>query len=195
MPADRKHPVEAIVGVALLGTLLTACGDRPLPVSPEAVARDHAEHVVAFSNGVPADYYQELASLRQAVAPFHNFEKAQEAGWDHQFTPCIMNPTGTAGMGYHYVNQGLLDGTLNVAEPEALLYEPDASGKLRLVAVEYLVPFTVVPSDQTPPTLYGLNFAPSAAFGVWGLHAWVWRNNPDGMHAPFNPLVSCAFAS
>jgi hypothetical protein len=25
--------------------------------------------------------------------------------------------------------------------------------------------------------------------GLWTLHAWVWRNNPDGIFAPLNPRV------
>jgi hypothetical protein len=94
-------------------------------------------------------------------------------------------------MGFHYVNAALLDGTLDVAEPEALIYEPDANGRLRLVAVEYLVPFDAHAIDQPPPMLFGRPFSPSPAFQVWGLHAWVWKHNPSGMHAPFNPNVSC----
>ena len=26
--------------------------------------------------------------------------------------------------------------------------------------------------------------------GIWALHAWIWRPNPGGMHADFNPQVS-----
>lgn len=175
--------------------LLTAagCGEIPEPISPENAALAHVGHEAVFRNGVPANYNQQLASLRRATARFHEFDTAWDAGWKIPFTPCIMNPTGTAGMGFHWVNEGLLKdgGELDVAQPEALLYEPDASGRLRLVAVEYLVPFDVVPPTGQPPELYGLPFSPSPAFGVWGLHAWVWRNNESGMHAPFNPDVSC----
>jgi hypothetical protein len=26
-------------------------------------------------------------------------------------------------------------------------------------------------------------------FGLWLLHAWVWKNNPDGVFNPTNPRV------
>jgi hypothetical protein len=180
------------LGCTLVGLMLTACSDGTEPISPETAAAAHASHDAPALVNLPADYNQQLAGLRRATAPFHDFDKAVAAGWSFQFTPCIMNPAQTAGMGYHYVNQELADdGTLSVDEPEALLYEPDASGKLRLVAVEYVIPFSVHPSTAAPPELFGLPFSPSPAFQVWGLHAWVWKNNPDGMHAPFNPNVSC----
>jgi hypothetical protein len=169
---------------------LAACERAAAPVSPEDAAFEHALHDVNSQN-TPADYHQQLAALRRATAPFHNFAKAQTAGWDLPFTPCISNPAGPGAMGFHYVNAALLDGTLDVAEPEALIYEPDANGRLRLVAVEYLVPFDVHAIDRPPPTLFGQPFSPSPAFQVWGLHAWVWKHNPSGMHAPFNPNVSC----
>ena len=92
-----------------------------------------------------------------------------QAGWSNQFTPCIANPAGPGAMGFHYVNNALVDGQLDVAAPEALIYEPTDNGRMRLVAVEYIVPFSVVPATGTPPTLYGLNFAPSARFQVWRL--------------------------
>jgi hypothetical protein len=27
-------------------------------------------------------------------------------------------------------------------------------------------------------------------FGLWLVHAWVWKNNPDGTFNPTNPLVT-----
>lgn len=186
----RSTRFLALAPVALLGGLLVGCSDRQSPISPEAAALEHAGHGVSAAV-TPADYLQKLASLRRATARFHNFEAAQAAGYTRQFTPCIAGPAG--GMGFHYVNDALKDDpAVRWDQPEALLYEPDANGRLRLVAVEYLVDFADHPANQLPgPSLDGLSFSPSPAFGVWGLHAWVWRQNPEGMHKPFNPLVSC----
>lgn len=186
----RSTRFLAFAPVALFGGLLFGCSDGQSPISPEAAVLDHAGHTMAAA-AEPAEYRQQLASLRRATAPFHNFEAAQAAGWTRQFTPCIAGPAG--GMGFHYVNDALKDDpAVRWDEPEALLYEPDASGRMRLVAVEYIVEFADHPADQLPgPSLDGLPFSRSPAFGVWGLHAWVWRENPSGMHAPFNPLVSC----
>jgi hypothetical protein len=192
MKGTRRHIMATgFLPLVIAGSLaLAACERAAAPVSPEDAALEHALHA-GNSQNTPADYHQQLAALRRATAPFHNFAKALAAGWDLQFTPCISNPAGPGAMGFHYVNPALLDGTLDVAEPEALIYEPDANGRLRLVAVEYLVPFDAHAIDQPPPMLYGRPFSPSPAFQVWGLHAWGWKHNPSGMHAPFNPNVSC----
>ena len=75
--------------------------------------------------------------------------------------------------------------------PELLLYEPEKNGKLRFVGVEYIVPFTDIPSTAPAPTLLGQRFAQVPEFQVWGLHIWVGRHNPSGIFAPWNPKVSC----
>lgn len=47
---------------------------------------------------------------------------------------------GRGGMGIHYVKNELVgDSVVDAASPEALVYEPRRSGRLRLVAVEYVV--------------------------------------------------------
>ncbi|HSJ64116.1 MAG TPA: hypothetical protein VK922_09535, partial [Gemmatimonadaceae bacterium] len=160
--SPKPHTLTSTLGCALLGLVLASCSDGAEPISPEMAAADHAAHEAPAMGNLSADYNKQLADLRRATAPFHNFDKAVEAGWSLQFTPCIMNPGQTAGMGYHYVNEDLADdATLNVTQPEALLYEPDASGKLRLVAVEYIIPFSVHPSTAEPPELFGLQFSRS----------------------------------
>jgi hypothetical protein len=42
-------------------------------------------------------------------------------------------------MGEHYLNPTLLDDKVDLTKPELVVYEPDASGRRRLVALEYLV--------------------------------------------------------
>jgi hypothetical protein len=139
---------------------------------------------------VPVDPVEvQLDSLRAATQSYQELDAAQRAGWDLQFTPCMKHETGA--MGFHYVKQSLLDKKVSVTQPEALLFEPGADGKLRLVAVEYLIPFTEHAADQPPPTLYGKPFSPSPTFKVWGLHAWIWKENPAGTFAPWNPSVMC----
>jgi hypothetical protein len=33
-----------------------------------------------------------------------------------------------------------------------------------------------------------------AVGGIWALHVWLWRHNPAGLFADWNPNVSCQFA-
>lgn len=127
----------------------------------------------------------QFGDVRQATATFHVVAKAEAAGYQ-QFLPCFDAP-GVGGMGQHYADFASIDGTIDATHPEVLVYEPTASG-YRLVAVEYVVPQAAWPSS-TPPTLFGESFHRNDTLGIWALHAWIWRPNPDGMHADFNPKV------
>lgn len=151
--------------------------------------------VVATVASAPAVADAELAALRRATAPFHSVDIATAAGWDTVVTPCLESPLG--GMGYHYANFALLldGGALDPSRPEALLYEPRANGSLRLVAVEFIILEEDLPSTAPPPTLFGQSFHFNHKAGLWALHVWLWRHNPSGMFADWNPNVSCQFAS
>jgi hypothetical protein len=163
------------------------CGER----TPTLTATGADVQQLGPSGSVQASAVnQDLATLRQVTASFHRFDQADSAGWSAQITPCMESPEG--GMGFHYGNVALIDGTARVDQPELLLYEPETNGRLRLVAVEYIIPYTFHSRDAAPPVLFGQEFQQVDAFQLWGLHAWVWRNNPSGMFAPWNPEVSCA---
>ena len=104
--------------------------------------------------------------------------------------PCASSPQGGA-MGIHYVNGNLLkDGVVDIAKPEAVMYEPMADGKLALVAVEYI-------AFKGPAALEGhlFNFASAPnRYGLdpfYELHVWAWRPNPTGHFTDNNPKVSC----
>ena len=125
------------------------------------------------------------------TASFHDFQSGSDAGWSAQITPCMTDPGGAGGMGFHYGNVGLIDGTASVEKPQLLLYEPQKNGKLALVAVEYIIPYTFHPRSAAPPVLFNQPFQQVDAFQLWGLHAWVWKENPSGMFASWNPRVNC----
>ena len=98
-------------------------------------------------------------------------------------------------MGYHFANFDiLLDGVVDPLLPEALLYEPRKNGQLRLVAVEYVIPGAFLPPTAAPPVLFGQEFQYNEGDQVWALHVWIWRHNPNGMFAGWNPRVSCDWA-
>jgi hypothetical protein len=94
-------------------------------------------------------------------------------------------------MGFHYGNTGLIDGSARVDAPQLLLYEPEQNGRLRLVAVEYIIPYSFHSRDAAAPVLFGQQFQRNDTFQLWGLHAWVWRDNPSGVFANWNPRVGC----
>lgn len=170
--------------------LVAACGTSA--VSDSAVNRDARWATAPVADrGAGATVLQDLATLRQATAAFHDTATARAAGWSVQITPCMTDPGGAGGMGFHYGKPSLIDGSVRVDEPELLLYEPEQNGRLRLVAVEYIIPYTFHSRDAEPPVLFDQQFQRNDTFQLWGLHAWVWSENPSGMFANWNPRITC----
>jgi len=144
---------------------------------------------------------EDLSTARAATAGFHEVDAAKAAGYgefrDAAKIACIETP-GVGVMGIHYVNGGLVgDGAVNAATPEALVYQPlPNGGKLKLVAVEYIV-FYSMWAGSSKPSLFGHEFkliAEPNRYGIsafYELHAWVWQNNPSGMFKDWNPSGSC----
>ncbi len=126
----------------------------------------------------------DLREVRTATARFHSTTQAEKAGYV-EFLDCFDSEAG--GMGQHYVNLGALDATVDRLAPESLVYEIVA-GKLKLVGVEWIVPGDLV-DPANPPQLFGEAFHENESLGVWVLHAWIWKDNPSGLFADFNPAV------
>jgi hypothetical protein len=175
--------------------LLAGCSGDAIPtetaahIQPQATASRGSERDDAGATAVRSD----LAALRRMTVPFHSIEQAKAAGWSAQITPCMTDPAG--GMGYHYGKTALFDASVRVTEPELLLYEPQRNGRLRLVAVEYIIPYASHSREAAPPVLFGRPFFRNDVFQLWGLHAWVWKHNRSGMFANWNPGVTCTYAS
>jgi hypothetical protein len=127
-------------------------------------------------------------------------------------------PPEKGAMGIHYFRPDMLgitsppnprvngSGThTDFRKPAILLYEPQADGSLELVGVENLV-FAKSWKDaghDAPPSFHGVaydtmidnpatpideahNFEPHH-----DRHVWLYRENPNGVFAPFNPRVTC----
>ena len=143
-----------------------------------------------------------LRQVKRATARYHNVEVAKSAGYglllDAQGIACIDMP-GTGAMGVHYVNGDLVaDPRIDALRPEAVVYEPGPGSHLRLVAVEYVV--LKADWDRTHrsrPKLFGRRFDLTTSPNRYGLpafyslHAWIWRDNPAGTFAMWNPRVRC----
>lgn len=129
-----------------------------------------------------------LASARQGTAAFHDVGRAEAAGYVSTLNllGCFENP-GVGGMGLHYLDPTLLDGSVDARTPEALVYEMTDNG-LRLAGVEYIIPLTAW-TGEDPPELFGQHFHVNEVLGLWVLHAWIWRPNPTGMFQDWNPAV------
>jgi hypothetical protein len=174
----------------LLGGIALLCGCRG-EQTPTGTTASIQWQAGVVSEALGAGVEKDLSTLRQVTARFHDFETATAAGWSAQITPCMTDPDGAGGMGFHYGNVGLIDGSVSVDKPELLLYEPEKNSRLRLVAVEYIIPYSFLSRDAAPPVLFGQQFKQNDTFLLWGLHAWVWSENPSGVFASWNPRVTC----
>jgi hypothetical protein len=143
---------------------------------------------------VPAELVREV---RQATQQFLDVNNAGAAGYGPAFG-CVTGPDHGA-MGIHYVNGTLVgDGQIDVAHPEALIYEP-VGNKHRLVGVEYIVDAAtwLKNNNNSPPTLDGQDFqfvpAPNRfnLADFFELHVWAWRDNPQGAFVDWNNQVTC----
>ena len=181
----------------LLGTTLLGACSEPAPTTIAAANSLGSVSTASEAKGASADAKttaenKDLATLHAATARFHRFEVAQDAKYTFLFMNMCMvdeSPNKEGGMGYHYVNTELLDGKVEVDKPEALLYEPESNGQLRLVAVEYVIPKDAWHAD-TLPRLFGQQLKLNA-FDLYALHVWAWENNPSGLYASWNPRVNC----
>jgi hypothetical protein len=125
----------------------------------------------------------QLDQARDAASKFLAVEDAVKAGYADigLFVP---------NMGWHYLNEGLVDDKFEWSRPELLVYADDpCSGKRKLVAVEYAVPLSL--SKRAPAGFVGRadEWDANQTFQLWTLHAWVYEFNPDGVFAPMNPRV------
>ena len=182
---NRLSPIVLALTLPLLG----AC-DADTTTSPQddAFQVEDARHARGSQRSATAN--QQLAALRRATVRYHDPAMAEADGYlmeDECISAAKLGaPAELGAMGYHFVNPSLIDGTVDLLEPEVLVYEKRDDGMLHLVAVEYLF------VGEEAPELMGQQFQEFLPpFADFELHAWAWKGNPNGVFADFNPTVSC----
>jgi hypothetical protein len=196
-----RTPRNTAIALALAATFtLTVLLAAPLP------AAAHGDET-RLAPGTQA----QLADARRATARFHDIAHALSplGGYgpgpviDVNGIVCIDKP-GVGAMGVHYPNFNLFNAQLDERRPQALIYEPQGDGTMRLVGVEYIV---LKPTwdaaraaDATLPATpklfkqdFHLTDAPNR-YGLpafYALHVWLWQPNPEGLFADWNPSVRC----
>jgi hypothetical protein len=188
----RSHRLIAVAVAALAGAGLAGTASaHPGPHDHGSQARgDRAHHAPGLT--------RELRRVRQATRAFRDVRAAEAAGYEAAGS-CASDPK-YGGMGFHYGNPELLaDGELDITRPEVLVYQPARNGRLRLGAVEYFRADADqdLATDEDRPSLFDLPFdGPMLGHepGMpthYDLHVWLYRHNPAGRFAAFNPLVRC----
>jgi hypothetical protein len=163
--------------------VLAACQATDLSTSPPADPALAGHHAALSKKKSPQSLpVVELARARSATARYHNVQKAYDDGY-------VDINVVLPNMGRHLMKPGLVNATFNVSEPELLVYSEGPGNKLKLVAVEYAVPLDQSVNAPAGFTGDGDEWTPNTTFGLWLLHAWVWKDNPDGVFNPTNSQV------
>ncbi|MFJ3665723.1 hypothetical protein ACIPSE_04640 [Streptomyces sp. NPDC090106] len=167
-----SRPLKAAVGLAAAGALALA--------APPAHAADDPDPAV----------WSQLSAVFAATGGYQYEPLAVRDGFEA--TPCAEMP-GEGGMGYHYFNKANI-GKITPTTPGALLYEDGPDGQRRLIGVEWLADAA---TTATAPTLFGQTFRDARPYGeplngnFYTLHAWIYKDNPDGLFGRWNPDVKC----
>ena len=175
---------------------LASAARRPVPIAEDLPSGDAA-----------------IAAVRRATIRYRDPAVAIADGYVNE-KMCVAMP-GAGAMGVHFIHpqrmgmqmeNGRIGGTdvlIEPEKPEILIYEPQTDGRLELVAVEWYtsqkawgdrahptifgVPFNTMADDPSTPAVdEGHGFTPH-----FDLHFWIYRENPNGTFAQWNPRVSC----
>jgi hypothetical protein len=156
--------------------------------------------------------------IRAATSKYRSVEAALADGYvrdpfDTCETPYHLGIFENVGaMGVHFWRPDLLgvgeDGTrldargthTDFLRPAILVYEPQPDSVLELVAVANVVSARAwhAAGHEEPPSLADVPFSyrpddPGTGYAAhYDLHVWAFRDNPNGMFAPYNPAVTCA---
>ena len=196
-----RHRPSLFLAAGAAALALGACaGEQPRPAEPTlAEVKAGAERYRDVRNAIADGYTTDNKCVTAQMLGF---------------------PAVNGDMGQHYVRRDLLGlpakpapgggrvggtGTYtDFSKPAMLVYEPQADGSLELVAVENLVFASEWHKTHSkPPQFRGVNYLllkddPATKLDEahnfephYELHLWVFRDNPKGMYAPFNPTVTC----
>jgi hypothetical protein len=208
-----------VCGTVLVTTMVGACGtnESPAPAAAAPAAETGpkpgpGEPDLATVKQLTERFRDVNVALKEGYIrdPFDLCDTAEMMG----------RPTALGAMGIHYFKPDVLGITAppnpkvtgtgihtDFNAPSILLYEPQADGSLELVGVENLAfeDAWKAAGNSKPPTFHGVAYnymiddpATTAIDEAhqfmphYDRHVWIYRENPNGVFAPFNPKVSCA---
>ena len=193
----------SVIGAAVLASLVAAkSSDRTGAAEPDlAAVRAATERFKDVNVALAEGYVRDPMNLCDD-APMMG--KPAELGvmGIHFFRPDLLGITGppnprVSGTGTH----------TDFLKPSILIYEPQADGSLALVAVENLVFMKAwkAAGNVAPPSFHGVPYDTMADDPVtatdeahmfephYDRHVWLYRENPNGVFAQFNPNATCKY--
>ena len=211
----RLHaPLLLALGLAAAAPALGAQASPAGPATASAIARaaTPAEPDLTAVRAATARFRDVRVALAEGYVrdPMNLCDTAEMMG----------RPASYGAMGIHYVRPDLLGITAppsprvsgtgthtDFTRPSILIYEPQRDGSLELVAVENLVFIKAweAAGNTAPPSFQGVpwdRMADDPATKVdeahmfephYDRHVWLYRENPRGVFAQFNPNVTCKY--
>jgi len=187
---------------SLLAALMVSISPMP------GVAQSHDDHGghATSQNHKPTPQENALVqAVRSATEKYKNVRSIEGPGDGYELTFGCVSGGDFGAMGLHFLNFKLVDGEVDVTQPEIILFEPAPNGGIRITGADFVVPVAawdaahaVPPAEHAaPPQLMGQLFhlfdSPNR-FGLdpfYTLHVWAWKDNPNGTFGNWNPDVSC----
>jgi hypothetical protein len=183
-----------------------------------------ASAALAPASSAPAGQEPDLAAVRAATERYQDERVALAEGYVRDpgamcdTAEMMGRPAKLGAMGVHYFRPDLLGITgvsprvtgtgthTDFSKPAILIYEPQADGSVKLVAVENLVFVKAweAAGHKGPPTFHGepwdrMEDDPATPADEahmfephYDRHVWLFRDNPNGVFAQYNPNVTCA---
>lgn len=159
-----------------------------LAVSGVAAAQDGEMRILSYSDMLklsqPTEDQLEIA--KAANRKYQDLNVAVADGF-FQATPDV------PGEGFHYLKPALVSCNFDPAHPAVLLYASlPGHSQLRLVALEWLIPFACMPANGPAPEGFAGNldvWSNDEPVPFWTVNAWLYFRNPNGLFTQLNPLV------
>ena len=189
----------SLVGLALAAALVPVLKPEPTPEPDLAAVRTATAKYKDVKVALAEGYIRDPGNMCETAEMMGKPASAGVMGI-HFFRPDLLGITGPPNP--------RVDGTgthTDFLKPSVLIYEPQADSSLHLVAVENLVFIKSweLAGNKAPPSYQGVpydlmvdnpttkldeahNFAPH-----YDRHVWLYRDNPNGMFAQFNPNATC----
>ncbi len=185
---------QVLVLAVILPIVYVGCSDNQSINSPsESETSMTIEDQLLGMNEIFNQSDKELIiEVKRATARFHSTQQATRAGYiNANVGHCVDSGNPAIGaMGYHWVNEDLVDPFFEIDKPEALLYELDANGNYKLTGIEYIVIDIGQPHPHFGDYPFDVGGTPIPV-DHYSLHVWLYKDNPNGLFEPYNPNVNC----
>ena len=183
--ASHKINLSLFSLIIAFAWMATGCqksiSDEQQPQLTSNAAAGNNGNVIPMYTGLSPQTKAELQQARAATTRYRDINNALSDGYEDI---SVVVPQ----MGHHYMNMDYLqDGKFDPTKPEILVYNKNEDETFDLVAVEYALDINLPRPEGF--TGDGDVWDENTGFGLWLLHAWVWRYNPNGVFNPLNPDV------